>query len=46
MQMLGSRQGAGDAGSREAREPVAAGEDKSSKKPAGKFDDMDDDIPF
>jgi single-strand DNA-binding protein len=46
MQMLGSRQGAGEAGSREAREPVAAGEDKSSKKPAGKFDDMDDDIPF
>jgi len=46
MQMLGSRQGAGEAGSREAREPVAAGEGKSSKKPAGKFDDMDDDIPF
>jgi len=46
MQMLGSRQGAGDAGNREAREPVAAGEDKPSKKPAGKFDDMDDDIPF
>src|SRR3981189_3448859 len=41
MQMRGSRQGAGEAGSREAREPVAAGEDKSSKKPAGKFDDMD-----
>src|SRR5216684_1544769 len=46
MQMLGSRQGAGDAGNREAREPVAAGEDKSAKKPAGKFDDMEDDIPF
>ena len=46
MQMLGSRQGAGEAGSREAREPVAAGEHKSSKKPAGKFDDMEDDIPF
>ena len=46
MQMLGSRQGAGEAGSREAREPVAAGEDKPSKKPAGKFDDMDDDIPL
>jgi single-strand DNA-binding protein len=46
MQMLGSRQGAGDAGNREAREPVAAGEDKPSKKSAGKFDDMDDDIPF
>jgi len=50
MQMLGSRQGSGDAGAREraveAREPVAAGESKGAKKPAGKFDDMDDDIPF
>jgi single-strand DNA-binding protein len=46
MQMLGSRQGAGDAGAREAKEPAAAGEDKAAKKPAGKFDDMDDDIPF
>src|SRR5216110_3796134 len=46
MQMLGSRQGAGDAGAREAKEPAAAGEDKASKKSAGKFDDMEDDIPF
>jgi single-strand DNA-binding protein len=50
MQMLGSRQGAGDAGARErggeAKEPAAAGADKPAKKPAGKFDDMDDDIPF
>jgi len=50
MQMLGSRQGAGDASGRdrgdEAKEPAAAGEGKASKKPAGKFDDMDDDIPF
>ena len=46
MQMLGSRQGGGDAGGREAKEPAAAGEDKSSKKSAGKFDDMEDDIPF
>lgn len=51
MQMLGSRQGSGDAAARdkssgEAKEPAAAGEGKSAKKPAGKFDDMDDDIPF
>jgi len=46
MQMLGSRQGGGDAGGREAKEPVAAGEDKPAKKAGGKFDDMDDDIPF
>jgi len=49
MQMLGSRSGMGDAAARErgdeAKEPAAAGEGKSSKK-AGKFDDMDDDIPF
>jgi single-strand DNA-binding protein len=50
MQMLGSRQGAGDAGARErdgeVKEPAAAGESKPAKKPAGKFDDLDDDIPF
>src|SRR5262245_1663409 len=47
MQMLGSRQGAGDATAREAREPVAAGDAKAApKKPGGKFDDLDDDIPF
>jgi single-strand DNA-binding protein len=50
MQMLGSRQGSGEAGGRERggepRETVAAGEGKAAKKPAGKFDDMDDDIPF
>src|SRR6266852_2693022 len=50
MQMLGSRQGSGDAGGRErsseAKEPVPAGEAVLAKKPAGKFDDMDDDIPF
>jgi single-strand DNA-binding protein len=43
MQMLGSRSGMG-AG--EPREPSAAGESKASKKPAGQFQDMDDDIPF
>jgi single-strand DNA-binding protein len=56
MQMLGSRQGGGaprdDAGPRGA-ESRAGGESKSGgearpaqKKPAGKFDDMEDDIPF
>jgi len=46
MQMLGSRQGAGDAAAREAKEPATTGEGKAAKKPAGKFDDMEDDIPF
>ena len=49
MQMLGRREGGGEprpereaAVAREA-EPKAAG---AAKKPAGKFDDMEDDIPF
>jgi single-strand DNA-binding protein len=55
MQMLGSRAGAGDArgGSADPRgEPrgeaaAPKAEAKSAaKKPAGKFDDMEDDIPF
>ncbi len=50
MQMLGSRSGMGDAGARdrgdEDKAPVTAGEGKPAKKPAGKFDDMEDDIPF
>ena len=51
MQMLGSRSGMGDAAARERggdedKAPVTAGEGKPAKKPAGKFDDMDDDIPF
>jgi single-strand DNA-binding protein len=52
MQMLGSRQGSGsgEAGGRdrssEAKEPVPVGEGMPAKKPSGKFDDMDDDIPF
>ena len=48
MQMLGRREGGGEprgeraeASSARAAEPKAA-----AKKPAGKFDDMDDDIPF
>src|SRR4029077_18075497 len=52
MQMLGSRAGMGDAGARDKggdddKAPVTAGgEGNPAKKPAGKFDDMDDDIPF
>jgi len=51
MQMLGSRSGMGDAGARdkgdEDKAPVTAGgEGKPASKPAGKFNDMDDDIPF
>ena len=52
MQMLGSRQGAGDSMPRD-RGPDAGsrgdskGESRdAAKKPAGKFDDMADDIPF
>ncbi len=44
MQMLGARAGSG-----EPREPAAPkGEAKpaAAKKPAGKFDDLEDDIPF
>jgi single-strand DNA-binding protein len=52
MQMLGRREGGGDP--REASSPrpadargEARGESKpAAKKPAGKFDDMEDDIPF
>ena len=48
MQMLGSRSGAGEPraessfGSAKPAEKAAA----TAKKPAGKFDDMEDDIPF
>jgi single-strand DNA-binding protein len=50
MQMLGRREGGGEP--REARSPAPAesraAEPKpaAAKKPAGKFDDMEDDIPF
>ena len=51
MQMLGSRPGSGEpreprgesAGARAAEPKPAAA---AAKKPAGKFDDMEDDIPF
>jgi len=45
MQMLGSRQGMGEAPPREPAAPVSAG--GSSARPASSgFGDMDDDIPF
>ncbi len=55
MQMLGGRQGMGDGGGRPERGgdasesrsgPPAEGRPAPAKKPAGKFDDMEDDIPF
>jgi single-strand DNA-binding protein len=46
MQMLGSRSGMGGGESREMREPPSTGEARPAKKPAGQFQDMDDDIPF
>jgi single-strand DNA-binding protein len=49
MQMLGSRAGAGEprAEPRAPAEPQAAAPaNAAAKKPAGKFDDMEDDIPF
>ena len=47
MQMLGSRSGMGAGEPREMREPAASGESgRPAKKPAGQFQDMDDDIPF
>jgi len=51
MQMLGSRAGAGEPRSEPAA-PAAPAKGEASakaptaKKPAGKFDDMEDDIPF
>ncbi|MBI1942838.1 MAG: single-stranded DNA-binding protein [Betaproteobacteria bacterium] len=52
MQMLGSRAGAGEPrgegrGAPKAEAAAAKGEPKAAeKKPAGKFDDMEDDIPY
>ena len=48
MQMLGSRAGAGEARGepRGDAPPDAQGGSAPAKKPAGKFDDMEDDIPF
>jgi single-strand DNA-binding protein len=47
MKMLGSRSGMGGGEARaEMREPSASAESRPAKKPAGQFQDMDDDIPF
>ena len=55
MQMLGSRAGAGEPGMETRGEPrgdvppkgdAPAKTGGAAKKPAGKFDDMEDDIPF
>jgi single-strand DNA-binding protein len=46
MQLLGKREGMGDAPPREAAEPAAAGAKPAAKKPATSLADMDDDIPF
>ena len=47
MQMLGRREGGGEGRSQAPMEPKAA-EPKGApgKKPGGKFDDLEDDIPF
>ena len=49
MQMLGSRAGAGEPRGEPRGEPPMepkAAERPAAKKPGGKFDDMEDDIPF
>lgn len=53
MRMLGSRGGmggggddSGDSRPRDTRDSAPAGESRAAKKPAGQFQDMDDDIPF
>jgi len=49
MQMLGSRQGSGEAPTRERdAAPAPAGASSAARKPApaSGFNDMDDDIPF
>jgi single-strand DNA-binding protein len=48
MQMLGSRAGAGEPRGESfgGKPPEKAAATATAKKPAGKFDDMEDDIPF
>ena len=46
MKMLGSRAGAGEPRGEPAMEAKAAEPKAPGKKPAGKFDDLEDDIPF
>jgi len=45
MKMLGRREGGGEPRQEPAMESKAT-EAKTAKKPAGKFDDLEDDIPF
>jgi single-strand DNA-binding protein len=46
MQMLGSRAGAGEPREAPAESRATEPRPAPAKKPAGKFDDMEDDIPF
>ena len=49
MQMLGRREGGGmprDEGAERPAKPQGAAAKPAEKKPGGKFDDMEDDIPF
>ena len=46
MQMLGSRAGAGEPRGEPTESKAAEPRAAAAKKPAGKFDDMEDDIPF
>jgi len=46
MKMLGSRAGAGEPRADAPPAESRGSEAKAPKKPAGKFDDLEDDIPF
>jgi single-strand DNA-binding protein len=46
MQLLGKREGMGEAPPRESGEPAPASAKPAAKKPATSLADMDDDIPF
>ena len=46
MKMLGSRAGAGEPREAPAEPRAAEPRPAPAKKPAGKFDDLEDDIPF
>jgi single-strand DNA-binding protein len=46
MQMLGARAGSGEPRPEPAMESKAGAAPTAAKKPAGKFDDLEDDIPF
>src|SRR5918999_5811558 len=46
MQMLGARSGAGEPRAEPAMETKTGEPKAGAKKPAGKFDDLEDDIPF